>query len=105
MEMNHATLACACIQVHTHVHGHMHTRTYAHVHLCAHSPTHTHTQRQRKVLEIGEEHCDDGACVSTHTLGGSMDMFPQKTSKIRSLMRSYLYPNATSLTRVHAWRE
>ena len=49
---------------------------------------------------------DDGACVSTRTLGGVWGHAPpEKFSKLgalRSLLRSYLYPNATSLTRVHA---
>ena len=48
---------------------------------------------------------EDGACVSTHTLGGSGGMLPQKIllklGALRSLLRPYLYPNATSPTRVH----
>ena len=43
--------------------------------------------------------------LSTHTLGGSGGMPPQKLflklGALRSLLRPYLYPNATSPTRVH----
>ena len=34
--------------------------------------------RRRKVLTIGGGGTDDGACVSTHELGGSGGMLPQK---------------------------
>ena len=61
-------------------------------------------QGRRKVLEIGGG-SDDGACLRTHTLGGSGGMPPQKNyfklGALRSLLRPYLYPNATSPTRVH----
>ena len=61
-------------------------------------------QWQRKVFEIGGGGTDDGACVSTHMLGGPVGMLPWKIFKLgalRSLLRPYLYPNATSPTRVH----
>ena len=55
-----------------------------------------------KVLE-NRGGTDDGACM--HTLGESGGMLPQKKKfklgALRSLLRSYLYPNATSPTRVH----
>ena len=48
---------------------------------------------------------EDGVCLSMHTLGGSGGMPPQKIffklGALRSLLRPYLYPNATSPTRVH----
>ena len=61
--------------------------------------------RQWKVLEIWGGGTDDGACISTHTLGGVWGHAPPekfiKLGALRSLLRPYLYPNATSLTRVH----
>ena len=41
-------------------------------------------QRQRKVLTIGGG-TDDGACVSTHTLGGSWGMLPRNIFKTRGM--------------------
>ena len=45
---------------------------------------------------------NDGVCVSTHMLRGSGGMLlPKKLGGLRLLLRSYLYPNTTSMTRVH----
>ena len=50
-------------------------------------------QKWQKILEIGR--CtDDGVYVSTHVLGGSRGILPQ-SGALR-----YLYPTATSLTRI-----
>ena len=48
---------------------------------------------------------DDGACVSMHMLVGSGGMLPKEKftfpGGLRSLLRPCLFPNATSLTRIH----
>ena len=45
---------------------------------------------------------DDAVCVNTHTLERFGGMLPQKNFyALRSLLRSYSYPNPTNPTRVH----
>ena len=53
-----------------------------------------------KVIEIGGS-TNNGACVSTHTLGGLAPGKSLKLGALRLLLRPYLYPNVTSQTRVY----